>query len=121
MPRIGPFGIWELLIILFVLLLFFGSSRLPGMARGIAESIGEFRKGIKGGQDDDESSAEPASAADVDTSAKAHGTEADASSTTKTSSATAQRKSAKTDSESDREGDSETDPDIRRTVAQGQE
>ena len=45
--RIGPLGIWELLIILVVVLLIFGPRRLPEMAKGLGQSVREFRKGIK--------------------------------------------------------------------------
>ena len=45
--RIGPLGGWELLIILVVVLLIFGSSRLPKIARGIGESAREVRKGFQ--------------------------------------------------------------------------
>ncbi len=45
--RIGPLGIWELLIILVVVLLIFGPRRLPEMAKGIGQSVREFRKGIR--------------------------------------------------------------------------
>lgn len=41
--RLGPLGTWELLIILAVILLIFGPSRLPKMARGIGEMVREFR------------------------------------------------------------------------------
>ena len=47
MPRIGPFGIWELLIILLVVLLIFGARRLPEVGKGIGESVREFRNGIR--------------------------------------------------------------------------
>ena len=60
MGRIGPFGIWELLIILLVVLLLFGAQRLPQVARGIGESVREFRKGIRGLKEDIES--DPAAA-----------------------------------------------------------
>jgi len=45
--RFGPIGIWELLIILVVVLLIFGPRRLPEMAKGIGQSVREFRKGIR--------------------------------------------------------------------------
>lgn len=45
--RIGPLGGWEILIILLVVLLIFGSSRLPKIARGLGESAREVRKGFK--------------------------------------------------------------------------
>lgn len=47
MGRIGPIGIWELLIILVVVLLIFGPRRLPEMAKGIGQSVREFRKGVR--------------------------------------------------------------------------
>lgn len=50
--RVGPFGIWELLIILLIVLLLFGARRLPDMAKGIGQAIREFRKGVKDVQDD---------------------------------------------------------------------
>ena len=43
MPNIG---ITELIIILVILLLLFGSTRLPQLARGMGKSINEFKKGI---------------------------------------------------------------------------
>jgi sec-independent protein translocase protein TatA len=46
MPNIG---ITELIIILVILLLLFGSSRLPQLARGMGKSINEFKKGISEG------------------------------------------------------------------------
>ncbi|NLG08079.1 MAG: twin-arginine translocase TatA/TatE family subunit [Deinococcales bacterium] len=47
MPKIGTLGIVELLIILLVVLLIFGPRRLPEMAKGLGQSVREFRKGIK--------------------------------------------------------------------------
>jgi len=43
MPNIG---MTELIIILVILLLLFGSTRLPQLARGMGKSIKEFKKGI---------------------------------------------------------------------------
>jgi len=48
------FGSWEILAILFVVLLLFGSTRLPQLAKGMGKSIKEFKKGINDGSDDDE-------------------------------------------------------------------
>ena len=45
--RIGPLGIFEILLILVVVLLIFGPKRLPEMAKGIGQSVREFRKGVK--------------------------------------------------------------------------
>ncbi len=40
----GSFGGMEVLIILMVILLFFGAKRIPELARGIGKGITEFRK-----------------------------------------------------------------------------
>jgi sec-independent protein translocase protein TatA len=45
--RIGPFGIWEILIILVVVLLIFGPRRLPEMAKGLGQSVRAFRKELR--------------------------------------------------------------------------
>lgn len=50
--RIGPLGVWELLIILVVVLLIFGPRRLPEMAKGLGQSVREFRKGIRDMRED---------------------------------------------------------------------
>ena len=59
MPNIG---ITELIIILVILLLLFGSSRLPQLARGMGKSINEFKKGIGEGSSAAESEREVADA-----------------------------------------------------------
>ena len=38
-------GPWELLIVLFVVLLLFGSKKLPALSRSMGKSISEFKKG----------------------------------------------------------------------------
>ncbi len=43
-------GTQELLIILVIVLVLFGSTKLPELSRGIGQAIKEFRKGLK---DDD--------------------------------------------------------------------
>lgn len=48
MPNIG---VTELIIILVILLLLFGSTRLPQLAKGMGKSIREFKKGINEGAD----------------------------------------------------------------------
>ena len=53
--RIGPLGLPEIIIILIVVLLIFGPRRLPEMAKGIGQSVREFRKGIRDMKDDFES------------------------------------------------------------------
>ena len=41
-------GVPELLIILAIVMLIFGYSRLPQLGRGLGEAISNFRKGLKG-------------------------------------------------------------------------
>ncbi len=42
-------GPWEVLIVLFVILLLFGANRLPGLARSLGKSLNEFKKGKQEG------------------------------------------------------------------------
>lgn len=48
---VGP---TELLIVLAVVLLLFGSKKLPELARGMGQASKEFRKGLHLGADDDD-------------------------------------------------------------------
>ena len=41
-------GISEILLILLIVILVFGSSRIPELGRGLGEGIKNFKKGIKG-------------------------------------------------------------------------
>ena len=50
--KFGSLGVPELLIILVVVLLVFGPRRLPEMAKGIGQSVREFRKGIRDMKDE---------------------------------------------------------------------
>ncbi len=43
---IGGLGPTELIIILVILLVLFGGSRLPSLAKGLGESIQSFKKGM---------------------------------------------------------------------------
>ena len=38
---------WKILLILAIILLLFGSTRLPSLARAFGQSITEFKRGIK--------------------------------------------------------------------------
>ena len=40
----GAIGHWELILIMFAVLLLFGSKKLPELARGIGKGIQEFKK-----------------------------------------------------------------------------
>ena len=46
-------GMGELLVVLLVVLVFFGGSRLPKLGSSIGEAINNFKKGMKEGADPD--------------------------------------------------------------------
>lgn len=45
------FGLPELLLIFLIVLLLFGAGRLPEIARSLGKAIQEFKKAMKGGDD----------------------------------------------------------------------
>ena len=46
---LGPLGIPELIIILFIIVLIFGATRLPEIGRGIGKGIRNFKEATKEG------------------------------------------------------------------------
>jgi TatA/E family protein of Tat protein translocase len=42
-------GTTELIIVLVIILVLFGSTKLPALARGLGSSVSEFKKGVKEG------------------------------------------------------------------------
>ena len=56
---IGPLGLPELLIILAVLILIFGASRLSGLGRGLGQSIRGFKEEMRKMDTGDEKPKEP--------------------------------------------------------------
>jgi sec-independent protein translocase protein TatA len=47
----GSFGLPELLIILVIVVVIFGASKLPQLGKGLGEGISNFRDGLKGKDD----------------------------------------------------------------------
>lgn len=45
-------GMQELLVIMVIVLLLFGGSRLPGIAAGLGGAVNSFKKALKGSDDD---------------------------------------------------------------------
>ncbi len=43
-----PIGVTELLIILLIVVVIFGASKLPKLGKGLGEGIRNFRSGLKG-------------------------------------------------------------------------
>ncbi len=58
-------GMPELIIILVILLVLFGGSKLPGLAKGIGQSIKEFKKASKEEAEAEKPAAAPAPAPEV--------------------------------------------------------
>lgn len=56
MPNIGP---TELIIVLVVVLLLFGSTRLPKLARSMGEASKEFKKGVNEGAKNEPPAVDP--------------------------------------------------------------
>jgi sec-independent protein translocase protein TatA len=53
-PVLGEIVGWELLLVLAIVALLFGSSKLPGLARSMGQAAKEFRKGVEEGVPEDE-------------------------------------------------------------------
>ena len=56
-PGLPSVGGLELIIILVIVLLFFGANRLPQMGRSLGHGIKEFREGISGSTQEDKDEA----------------------------------------------------------------
>ena len=48
----GSLGIGELLVILLIVVFIFGTSRIPELGRGLGEGIRNFKKAIKGDEEE---------------------------------------------------------------------
>ena len=61
LPLGGIFGLGgsELLIILLIILLLFGGAKLPALAKGLGESIREFKKAAKEDGSEDKGEKKP--------------------------------------------------------------
>lgn len=52
-------GGWEIIIILVIVVVLFGSKKIPGLARGLGQSVKEF-KDAKQGKDEENKSSDKA-------------------------------------------------------------
>ncbi len=55
----GSFGSGELIIVLIIVLLVFGGSQLPKLAKNLGKAQKEFKDGLAEGMKDDKSAAQP--------------------------------------------------------------
>jgi sec-independent protein translocase protein TatA len=61
---LGGLSPMELIIIVAVIVLLFGSSKIPQLMRGVGSGINEFKKGLKEGEAEANKAAEPAKPAE---------------------------------------------------------
>jgi sec-independent protein translocase protein TatA len=50
--------IWQILLVVLVIVLLFGSSRLPDTMRNLGKSVSEFKKGVREGEEESKRDAE---------------------------------------------------------------
>ena len=53
-------GTYEILLILFIVVLLFGATKLPKLASAVGESVKNLKKGMKEAQDEDENATKTA-------------------------------------------------------------
>ena len=51
---LGVVGPWQIVLIIAVILLFFGGKKIPEMMKGIGKGAREFKKGLSGDYDENE-------------------------------------------------------------------
>ena len=59
--RVGPFGIWELLAVLAIILLIFGAKRLPEIGSSLGRGIRTFKSAVTGEEEKNERESQSAS------------------------------------------------------------
>ena len=58
----GNIGLGEILILVLVVLILFGPNKLPELGKALGKALGEFRRGIKEGVDEKDTSSKNDSA-----------------------------------------------------------
>jgi sec-independent protein translocase protein TatA len=48
------FGLGEWLIVLLIILVLFGATRVPALMKGLGKGVREFKKGVSGEDEEDE-------------------------------------------------------------------
>jgi len=47
----GMVGVWQIVVIIFVILLLFGGKKIPELMKGLGQGLQEFKKATKEGKD----------------------------------------------------------------------
>jgi sec-independent protein translocase protein TatA len=58
---IGGLGVWELVVILVIVLVIFGVGKLPEIGSGLGKGIRNFRKSIRGEEEEENKDDKPSS------------------------------------------------------------
>jgi sec-independent protein translocase protein TatA len=66
----GSFSIWHWLVVLLVIILVFGTSKLKNMGKDLGGAIKGFKEGIKEGTDEVDAAAKKVSGQTIDVQAK---------------------------------------------------
>lgn len=51
----GTIGVWEILLIALVVLLFFGGAKIPELMKGLGKGVRSFKDGMNGASEEKES------------------------------------------------------------------
>lgn len=51
---------WHIVIVLAVIVLFFGGAKIPELMKGVGKGMSEFKKGVEEGKSDDDDKSKPA-------------------------------------------------------------
>ncbi|MFN0206066.1 MAG: twin-arginine translocase TatA/TatE family subunit [Planctomycetota bacterium] len=49
---LAEFGTWQMIIVLVVIVLLFGASRIPDTMKNLGKGVSEFKKGLREGEEE---------------------------------------------------------------------
>jgi sec-independent protein translocase protein TatA len=54
----GAPGVWQVVLIIALIVLFFGGKKIPELMRGLGKGVGEFKKGMRESGEEEENADE---------------------------------------------------------------
>jgi sec-independent protein translocase protein TatA len=51
---LGAIGVWQIVLVIALALLFFGGKKIPELMRGLGKGVGEFKKGMRESAEEEE-------------------------------------------------------------------